>query len=237
MRFPQVLLTLCLLLCSVGTIGAQSPTLVVGGNGDKQEAALTQFVVPETLEPAQHPTQVQGWYDQNALRLVITASGRSRDQWVANHRERDSDIHEDDSVEIFLKNTDKKNTYWHIIINPKGGILDEFVDDGRRYRQKDLEDLRVSLLYEENEWKAIVSIPFENIPSGTPEVGDTWKFNITRTVPLGGPDADYTSLAPLPELNFHDEANFATLEFSDPAPLFFAPEDVIPNDTNDQESQ
>ncbi len=194
------------------TVHETTPTLVVAGPGSVEAFKSGGFSTLTGVAPARYPTRVSAWYDPNELWIIIEAHGKNRHQLKADHTARDSDVWQDDAVEVFIAPHESIYRYWHVIVNPAGGILDEWVDKHGPQRSHDLEGLRVSILYGYDWWRAYFAIPFDSLGVDVPEKGESWRFNATRFVPE--PDGgEASSWAPMPTRTFHYPANFGFLEF------------------------
>jgi sialate O-acetylesterase len=107
----------------------QAPTL--DGNLDEAlwDSADVQgdFVIRHSYRPSAHPTKVMFAYDAKHLYMAAAAAVSDRPVGATKARDKLS-ILRDDTVELFLDTNLDRRTYYRIVVNPIGTIL-----DGRGY--------------------------------------------------------------------------------------------------------
>ncbi|MBC7327499.1 hypothetical protein H5T87_05220 [bacterium] len=146
-------------------------------------------------------------YDSQCLYIGFTC--QSFGQPIAQERERDGNVWEDDAVEIFLSPSFPR--YFQFILNSKNSIWDS---DGKDASWNCEWKHAISL--KENGWEGEIAIPFSSL-GVTPKEGDLWRFNLARDVP--SPRKLSLSFAPC-KSSFHEPENFAILSFGNPTDAF-----------------
>lgn len=194
-----------------------SRTLTIASVEQVRQQAQTGFFLLESLERSLYRTEVSGWYDDKAVWFNIRAHGKTLPQLKRDFSGRDSDVWQDDSVEVFLAPTENINSYWHLIVNPAGGILDEFRAPGKGAvdRKHNLENLRASILYDYEWWQVDIAIPFESLGVETPKPGDSMRVNFTRFVPVLNGEDEWSTWTPIPVPTFHAPKEFGKLVFEE----------------------
>jgi hypothetical protein len=128
---------------------------------------------------------------------------------VSQRRERDSNVWEDDSVEVFLKaGPEATRQYHHLIVNPEGSILDDFAGDTAAWQAA----VKVAAAKGEGFWAVEVAIPFADLklPQERAALGGPWRLNLTRMRPArAGTAVEETALAPTESTSSHVPARFA----------------------------
>ena len=108
---------------------AQSPT--IDGNLSEtawlNAAALTPFRNPTGTETAENPTDVYLMWDKDKLYIGARAYIQDKQVPRVSQTQLDSPIWEDESVEILLDMNPETEAYLHLVINPIGGLFDQWV--------------------------------------------------------------------------------------------------------------
>ncbi len=127
-------------------------------------------------------TEVRALYDERAFYLSVVCYEPAMDEVSNPHHIRDSNVFEDDCVELFL---DPKRTFtqnFEFELGAEGGILDcrniweismmnynpQRVDRVGRYADR---------------WTAQMAIPWEALAAQPPRAGDVWLCNVIRVRP------------------------------------------------------
>ncbi len=134
--------------------------------------------------------------------LYIAFSCQSPFKPIAQERERDGNVWEDDAVEIFLSPSFPR--YFQFIVNAKNSIWDSEGKDGRWNC-----DWKHNVSIKDKGWEGEIAIPFSSLGI-TPGEGDTWRFNLARDIPA--PKKENMSFSSC-ESSFHEPHNFAILSF------------------------
>ena len=179
----------------------------------KEAAWQGDFKVLKTGQPAKEQTQFAVLYDADALYIGIRCHESSMPTLVSNVTTRDSNLWNDDCVEIILMPTDRINPdpncvqYHHFIVNALGVQYDAFKDGGVENSKWDGE--WQSAGYKGTDfWSVEIAIPFP-ILNLTPETGATWLFNICRE--RQGKPTEFSSWAPAKD-GFHFPQEFGLLK-------------------------
>ena len=108
---------------------AQPP--IIDGNLSEtawlQAAALTPFKNPTGAETAENPTDVYLMWDKENLYIGARAYIQDKQVPRVSQTQLDSPIWEDESVEILLDMNPETEAYSHLVINPIGGLFDQWV--------------------------------------------------------------------------------------------------------------
>ena len=127
---------------------------------------------------------------------------------VSRQRARDTNVWEDDSVELFLRpGPEPARDYHHVIVNPHGSTLDDV--GGEKGWDP---EVAVATAKGEGEWVVELAIPFSELklPKDKAALAGPWRLNLTRMRPgRGGGFAEETALAPTEDPSSHVPARFA----------------------------
>lgn len=169
--------------------------------GEWDNASLISNFVPlGQKELSSLPTIFYLSYDSQNLYIAFSCHSLSKP--IAQERERDGNVWEDDAIEIFLSPTFPR--YFQFILNARDSIWDsEGKDGGWNCEWKH----KVSL--SDKGWEGEIAIPFSALGI-TPKPGDRWRFNLARDIPM--PRRESLSFSPC-QSSFHEPHNFAILCF------------------------
>lgn len=217
---------------------ATTPMLLSSGPSGKRQPAIGDFVKLGSGEPAEFKTEINSWYDVENFTIRVRCYGKPRPQLVAEHRERDSDVWQDDSFDVFIAtNPEIPTEYWHVVVNPSGGILDEYVGHNvKPDRTRNIEGLRVSLFYQYDWWQATLTIPYDSLGVDVPQGGDIWRLNVSRYTPgFADYEDEWSTWAPLSKPTFHYPKDFGYLKFGEEGPEVIIDEEAIKASKEDME--
>ena len=148
-------------------------------------------------------------YDKDFLYAgVVTPTGR---KVVSNNKDRDSNIWEDDSVELHIVADHLKGEQYQFIFNSAG----VFYDSKKGQPKWNIKDIKVSSKINNNLWTLEVAIPLKELTADFPLKGKSWKINVCRSF------KDYmgnTTICPC-NISYFDFANFAGLKFDEQLPI------------------
>ncbi|MCY4402608.1 MAG: FtsQ-type POTRA domain-containing protein [Candidatus Poribacteria bacterium] len=162
--------------------------------------ALHTFQNPMGTETAENPTDVYLLWDPRYFYIGIRAHIQDKQIPRVSQTQHDSPIWEDESVELLLDMTPESSSYSHIIINPIGGLFDQWVtkegfpnfrfapNDIKREQADDSvvrfqgdstwkSDAIVATKIYANYWSLEIAIPHKIKEKSTNE---TWLFNVHR---------------------------------------------------------
>lgn len=107
----------------------QSP-MIDGNLSEKawlNAVALSAFQNPIGTETAENPTDVYLMWDAKYLYIGVRAHIQNMQIPRVSQTQQDSPIWEDESIEILLDMNPETEAYSHLIINPIGGLFDQWV--------------------------------------------------------------------------------------------------------------
>jgi hypothetical protein len=118
----------------------------------------------------------------------------------------DSNVWQDNDVEIFLYSCDKKDL-WQIIVNDQGNWASQRINTGISTWLQ-LERFQVKVQPVPDGWRVEAAIPLE--PLGPGEL----RFNLTRNRQIKGQPDELSTWSSLAKVgNWHDPDNYGTLVF------------------------
>ena len=115
----------------------------------------------------------------DSLYLAVRAEKESLKHLVAKHTERDSDVWQDEALELFIDPwSSRHDRYFHVAINAKGTLRDA--------RERD--DLTWNAAWEvatgrdgERAWILEARIPYASLGLAQGQLNKIWSFNLTRS--------------------------------------------------------
>ncbi len=142
--------------------------------------------------------------------LFIAINCSETEPLRSRRRERDANIWEDDSVELFLKpGPEPTREYHHLIVNPEGSLLDDFGGDNAAWQS----ELKLATAKGKDAWAVEIAIPLAELTKGVDRVklAGPWRLNLTRMRQPRGDDApaEESALAPTEDPSSHVPAMFA----------------------------
>ena len=179
------------------------------------------FVYQEGMKIASAPTCARLLYDDESIYVAFSCWVPDGGMPVAQERERDGPVLEDDSVEIFLAPRDLRGGYVHLMINAAGSLRDQKctpvtdetgVTSMRRDPDWNAEGVQVKTAQREGRWDAEVRIPLGDL--GVEAVGGGWKANLTREYLSANDTRELSSILPTTCRDFHDVGKFRTVSFT-----------------------
>ncbi|MCK5119626.1 MAG: hypothetical protein KAQ78_08585, partial [Candidatus Latescibacteria bacterium] len=131
-------------------------------------------------EQTQEPTKGVLLWDAAYLYVGIECRDEDIERLVMNQRRRDSWVWQDDDVEVFLSRDEKPEPYYQFAVNPRGTFYDQVREsDQSGDRPGWSSDTEVQAYVADRFWSVEMAIPWDDV-DGTPEVGDSRRFNIQR---------------------------------------------------------
>jgi hypothetical protein len=119
-------------------------------------------------------TDVRVLHTQSALYLGAQLHDDKPSEIVANVRDRDGKVYEDDSLEVFMDTEGARRSSAHLVVNSLGARYDEIDHDVA-------ENFEWSAVAAVNEsgWAVEIELPFDQgVP---PSVGEVWNLAVCRT--------------------------------------------------------
>jgi hypothetical protein len=127
-------------------------------------------------------------YDDNAIYVGFQRFDKDLDSIVANTKNHDGNVWEDDEFELFLDVDHDQSTYWQIAINTNNAIFDCYNPGGGCDNVQNLKSdpqTAVSLGAKED-WFAEIKIPLKDLDvKETPKAGTIWGLNFAGHVLSG----------------------------------------------------
>jgi hypothetical protein len=142
--------------------------------------------------------------------LFIAIQCAETEQLVSRKRDRDDNVWEDDSVELFIKpGAEATREYYHLAVNPDGSFYDDFARDTAAWQSQ----LKLATAKGKEGWTIELAIPLAelNLPKDKAAAAGPWRLNLTRTRQQRGDDvpAEETALSPTENRSSHVPAMFA----------------------------
>jgi hypothetical protein len=136
---------------------------------------------PNPNSPPTEKTEVKILFDKDSLYFAIYCFDSEPKKIVASSMARDSELRNDDRIEILLDPfLDRRNAYL-FVVNPLGAIMDSIISENGAYMNREWDavwDARARIV--EDGWIVEIEIPFKSLnfnPSN-----DKWGFNIARFI-------------------------------------------------------
>lgn len=193
---------------------ATVPRLTPQGEGVpwQQAAALGPLVQPDGQGMPQAATVARIGRSAEGLHLRVVCTEPQLDRVAMAHTARDSQVWEDDCVEVFVA-TPRLQPYAHFVANPAGARYDELGRDGGWNA-----DWEGKAERGEGGWNVQFLLPWAAL-GGEPQAGEPWRLNVCRS---RRPVAELSCWAPTGG-GFHVPERFGILRFvEDPVPTALA---------------
>ncbi|HPD14663.1 MAG TPA: GDSL-type esterase/lipase family protein [Planctomycetota bacterium] len=170
--------------------------------------ALTFRMLDGSTDKPKHATTARLLANETTL-FVAFQCGET-EPLVSRKRDRDDNIWEDDSVEVFLKpGPEPAREYHHLIVNPDGSFLDDLGGDNGAWQS----ELKLATAKGKEGWAAEIAIPLAELTKGADKatLAGPWRLNLARMRQSRGDDvpAEETALAPTEDPSSHVPAMFA----------------------------
>jgi photosystem II stability/assembly factor-like uncharacterized protein len=163
--------------------------LLDAGRGKKDEARLRQAGLPADDLTAEYPTEVYLAYDREYLYLGLRCR-HPAERHVApvKVRPRDPDLRPYDRVSLMLDLDRDYATYFHLQIDQRGCVSEEFCQDGARDRSWNPRWF-VACHSGRDGWQAEAALPLAEVTGDPVTIGKAWACNVVRVVPGRGVQA------------------------------------------------
>lgn len=148
---------------------------------------------PGQKEPSEKTVAYIG-YDNDFLYIAFKCFKSNIADIKAEIRERDGNVHHDDSVEIFLNSEAEKLNYYQFMVNNIGTKYDGFIKEYTRSEDKDWnrEEWLAKSYVGKDYWSTEIAIPLHILKIGKEKV---WRINLMRNDIT--PFREYISWAPI----------------------------------------
>lgn len=143
--------------------------------GQEKSNGITRFVCNDlALAPVVNTKAVIA-YDSTFCYLIVKCFEPYMKSLRYMVKENDGPVWTDDSIELFLDPENKRQNYFHIVVNSQGIIYDAF--DGNSAFNT---EARIAVKTESDCWSLEMAIPWEKLNVGPPESGHQMGFLIGR---------------------------------------------------------
>lgn len=153
-------------------------------------------------------------YDDNAIYVGLQRFDKDLDSIIANAKNRDGNVWEDDEFELFIDVDHDHATYWQIAVNTNNAVWDCYNPGGGcdgALNLKSDPQTAVSLGAKED-WFAEIKVPLKDLDvKETPKAGTVWGINFAGHV-LSGID-EWVTWSDI-GASFHVPAGFGNGIFS-----------------------
>ncbi|HHN46505.1 MAG TPA: hypothetical protein ENN09_03600, partial [Planctomycetes bacterium] len=143
-------------------------------------------------EPARYRTFARVLFDDRNVYVGVFCGEPDTEGLVAAATLRDSEVWQDDSVEVFIR-PDPDEPYYQLVVNPRGTLMDLSADGSRRSLAWDSSAEVKAAVQPGASWTAAFRIPMREISAYVGE-NQAWAMNICRTRYARGGDTvqEYT---------------------------------------------
>lgn len=206
------------------TVAATRTAAAITVDGSLQEAAwqtapeISGFVKAGTNQPASQQTTAHILFDQDALYIGFLCHEDRMAATVAEARERDGKVTDDDCVEVFLGPTHDRFNFLHLAVSLSGARYDASGDGAGVAADWDA-PWQAAVRRGADRWTAELAIPFACLQLNA-NVGAVWDLNLCREE---RPHGELSSWAPTGP-SFAAPQSFGTLTGLNPdtAPYLLA---------------
>ena len=153
-----------------------------------QAGSVSDFIPFLQMPGTEVTTTVRACADREALYFGFECTEPDTSELLAAATERDGPAWQDDSVELFLDTNRDRQTFYQIIVNPKGVFFDQ--DAGSKHLAGPKWDgpITVATQILPDRWVAEVKLAFAGLRLAEAE-GQVWGANFARTSYRGGRSA------------------------------------------------
>ncbi|MFH1903920.1 MAG: sugar-binding protein, partial [bacterium] len=183
----------------------------------KNSMELSPFLLSGGTELAAQQTKAYISYDHEKIYIfmhcfesVLDPILQKMSEFKAEKNVHDSNVFEDDCVEIFIKPSLEKEVYYHLAVNSKGTIYDARCQNDT-YDKNWSSNAEVKTLVGERAWTIEMSIPFQSFGLSSPKIGDEWRINLCREEK---PYKENSCWSPTGG-GFHKPSRFGTISFGE----------------------
>jgi hypothetical protein len=162
---------------------AEAPPAIDGALDDScwdGAGSVSDFIPFLQVPGTEVTTTVRACADREALYFGFECDEPDTTDLVANIRERDGAVWQDDSVELFLDTNRDLRTFYQIIVNPNGVFFDQDTGAEGLAGAKWDGPITVATQIHPDRWVAEVKLEFTGLRLGEAE-GQVWGANFART--------------------------------------------------------
>jgi len=189
----------------------------------EKAASMGKFTLTANGADAPVETEAKIVYDDKFLYFAFRCPDKNI---VAQLKERDAGLWEEEVVEVFLQADPGQRSYIELEVNPLGTLLDIYLLDTRKAiphrswnsaKIKWAVDVDGSVNGKDGDtgWTCEIALPMEDVvtaPHLPPHVGDTWRLNIYRIEKLPAPA--FIAWSPTGANDFHIPGKFGKIVFT-----------------------
>jgi len=124
----------------------------------------------------ENPTEVRVLCDDTAVYVGFTCHEPFMDRMVCNHKEKGSEVWEDDSVEVFINTDALLGHYCHLIANSAGVTYGDWDET----REPFTGEWEVKTVRGADRWGVEFRIPYASLGVSGPPKGGVWMCNFAR---------------------------------------------------------
>jgi len=173
----------------------------------KRAGALDMRLLDGDTRKPTYPTQARLAATDKVLYVAFRCAEPDVSKLVSQKRDRDANVWEDDSVEVFLKSgAEASRQYYHVIVNPDASILDDF-GGGTQWDG----GIQAAAHRDKGFWSVEIALPLAkmDLPDKARLKGP-WRLNLTRARPARGDTfTEETALSPTESTSSHVPGRFA----------------------------
>ncbi len=143
----------------------------------EKAAGAGRFQVIERFRFSQFPTESKLAYDAENLYVAFRCREPALESLVCRAVGHDSEVYEDDSIEIFLDTKLDSTNYYQYVVNPNGVIF----DTRNRWGSEWNGPCTVATSREKDAWTVELAIPWKTLGVAPPKPGDRMGLQLART--------------------------------------------------------
>jgi hypothetical protein len=183
----------------------------------KHAGRIGRFIWANGIDEPFAPTKAFLLWDEDNLYLALKCYEPRMDKIRISRTNRDSEVWEDDVVEIFIDTDPDTPEYYHIAVNPIGTLFDQITSQKPRKVSEWDSKAQIGTLITSDFWTVEIAIPLSSI-NAEPKVGGEWRFNLHRKEQRR---EEYTYWSPTYDRNYswpHVPERFGVLRLSSRTP-------------------
>jgi hypothetical protein len=176
--------------------------------------AVEGFVGNTEPQPAKVPTTVRLAWDARCFYLLWECREPHIKELVAQQTVRDSNVWEDDSVEVYLDPSHRHSAYFNFTFNALGTVYDSRRAAGDKDENKAWDgDVKVRAARRDDGWNVEAALEWRALGVRTLKEGEVWSLNLCRTRPPKGGQPTETSCWVCPFGGFATPERFGHVVF------------------------
>ena len=146
-----------------------------------------------TITGQEAELDTRGWIvaGEHGLHFIVEAMESDMGSLRMRHKDPDSNVYEEDCIEIFIQQDETVRSFYQIAFNPRGTVNDARLVKGKPRDETWDSGMELSVERREDRWVARGAIPWTSLGRESAPRGEQWRFNICRDRPRGGPPGLY----------------------------------------------